>query len=108
MEELTWEVVSGKHLASSGKYSVATWEVWGLPYTSLGEQERAQGKAAGNFGCSIFGKMQPLPLTAVSTLVPVGHLFRAEVNHSCSGGTLEQRQCYREVLCSTESSGKRV
>lgn len=27
MEELTWEVVSGKHLASSGKYSVATWEV---------------------------------------------------------------------------------
>lgn len=88
------------------------WEVFsgylGSVRTSLGEQERAQGKAAGNFGCSIFGKMQPLPLTAVSTLVPVGHLFRAEVTYSCSGGTLEQRQCYREVLCSTESSGKRV
>lgn len=26
MEELTGVVVSGKHLASSGKYSVAAWE----------------------------------------------------------------------------------
>lgn len=92
------------------------WEAFSgcLGHVRAGEQHSAQGKAAGNFGCSVFGKMQPLPLT-VSTPVPVGHLFRAEVQRQRAGYPQLQWMQWnkesaikREVLCSTESSGKRV
>lgn len=56
------------------------WEAFSgcLGIVRTAEQQSAQRKAAGNFGCSVFGKMQPLPLTAVSTL----YLWDT---HSCSG-----------------------
>lgn len=77
------------------------WEAFSgcLGSVRTGEQQSAQGKAAGNFGCSVFGKMQPLPVTAVSTPVLVGHP-QLQWNKESAIKT--------EVLCSTESSGKRV
>lgn len=62
-----------------------------------------QGKAAGNFGCSVFGKMQPLPLTAVSTPIPEGQLFRADCSSkqqwmlpTAALDAVEQRKCYED------------
>lgn len=88
------------------------WEAFSgcLGSVRTGEQQSAQGKAAGNFGCSVFGKDAATP-----TPIPVGHLFRAEVKQQSTGYPQlqwiqwnKESAIKTEVLCSTGSSGKRV
>lgn len=92
-EERKAEKGTLKNRQRSGKRCFK-WEAFSGSLASVRtrEQQSAHGKAVGNFGCSVFGKMQPFPLPAVSTAIPVGCLFRVEVQqqkqqviHSFSG-----------------------